>query len=104
MGQDAVVKLLRPFREILESNNVQVEQLVLFGSHASGTARNDSDIDVAVISPTFAGKDYWERIDILSNAIYTLFAPIEAVAFSPEEWQDGNSLLAQYAHNGLPVT
>ncbi|MFQ5420051.1 MAG: nucleotidyltransferase domain-containing protein, partial [Anaerolineae bacterium] len=83
---------------------VQVEQMVLFGSHASGTARDDSDIDVAVISSTFTGKDYWERIDILSNAIYALFAPIEAIAFSPEEWQEGNSLIAQYARKGLPVT
>ena len=76
----------------------------MFGSHATDTAREDSDIDVVVISPSFANKDYWERIDILSEAIYRVFAPIEASAFTPEEWQADKSLLVDYAKNGVLVT
>ena len=48
MGQDAVIKTVRQFKKALESFNIQVEQLILFGSHATGTAREDSDIDVLV--------------------------------------------------------
>lgn len=103
MGQDAVIKTVRQFKKVLESSNVQVEELILFGSHATGTAREDSDIDLIVISPTFADKSYWERIDILSEAIYQLFVPIEASAFTPEEWETGQSLLVDYARNGVVV-
>lgn len=103
MGEDAVIKTVRQFKKVLESANVQVEELILFGSHAAGTAREASDIDLIVISSSFADKSYWERIDILSEAIYTLFAPIEASAFTPEEWQAGESLLMDYARNGMVV-
>jgi predicted nucleotidyltransferase len=103
MGQDTVIKTLRHFKQVLESLNIQVEQLILFGSHAAGTAREDSDIDIVVISPSFADKGYWERIDILSEAIYKVFAPIEASAFTPEEWQAGQSLIVDYAKHGVLV-
>ena len=104
MGEDRVIKTVRKFRRALESADIQVEKLILFGSHAAGTAREDSDIDVVVISPSFADKGYWERIEILSDAIYEVFAPIEASAFTPEEWQTGESLLVDYASNGVLVS
>jgi hypothetical protein len=42
---------------------------------------------VVIISDDFAGKGYWERVDILADVIYEIFAPIEAVAMTPEEWE-----------------
>lgn len=77
--------------------------MILFGSYADGTAREDSDIDVVVISSDFADKSYWDRIDLLSDAIYQVFAPIEASAFTPEEWSTSPSLLVDYAKNGVRV-
>ena len=44
MGQDAVLKAIKQFKKALESINIQVEQLILFGSHAVGTTRADSGI------------------------------------------------------------
>jgi len=77
--------------------------LILFGSYATGRYREDSDIDVVVISQDFNDKGYWERIDILSSAIYQVFQPIEAVAMTPEEWEKGKSLLVDYAKGGEVV-
>jgi predicted nucleotidyltransferase len=104
VGQDSVIKTIQSFKRALESADIQVERLILFGSHAAGTAREDSDIDVVVISKSFANKGYWERINILSDAIYEVFAPIEASAFTPDEWQAGKSLIVDYARNGVLVT
>ncbi len=56
--------------------------------------------DIVVIFEDFEDKDYWERIDILSDAIYEVFEPIEAVAMTPEEWGKGESLIAEYAKDG----
>lgn len=102
MGQDAVLGIIQKFKQVLESN-IRVEQVILFGSYARGTAREDSDIDLVVISPGFAGKTYWERIDILTEAIYKVFAPIEASAFTPDEWKSEQSLLSDYAKHGVVV-
>ena len=76
MDQEAVLKTVRQFKKALESINIRIEQLILYGSHAVNKAREDSDIDVVVISPSFYGKSYWERIDILTEAIYQVVAPI----------------------------
>ncbi len=103
MDQDAVLKTIRQFKKALESFNVRVDQLILFGSHAVGTAHEDSDIDLVVISSSFSDKSYWERIDILTDAIYKVFAPIEASAFTPDEWKSGKSLIVDYAKNGVLV-
>jgi len=103
MGQDAVLKTIRQFQEALESINIRVDQLILYGSHALDAAREDSDIDVVVISSSFSDKSYWERIDILTEAIYKVFAPIEASAFTPEEWKSEKSLIVDYAKKGVLV-
>jgi predicted nucleotidyltransferase len=103
MGQETVRSILLQFKKTLESNHVPVDQLILFGSHALNAGRDDSDIDVVVISESFKNKDYWERIDILTEAIYQIFAPIEASAFTPEEWKAGTSLIADYAKDGVVV-
>ena len=58
MDQDTVIKTLKQFQKALESANIQVEQLILFGSPATGTARQDSDIDIVVISSSVADKNY----------------------------------------------
>jgi predicted nucleotidyltransferase len=103
MDQNAAIKTLKRFKNVLESANIRVERLILFGSHAAGTAHEGSDIDVVVISPSFVDKSYWERIDILSEAIYRIFAPIEASAFTPEEWASNKSLIVDYAKNGVLI-
>jgi hypothetical protein len=38
-----------------------------------------------------------------SEAIYKVFAPIEALAFIPDEWKSKQSLLSEYAKHGVVV-
>lgn len=100
MDKEAVLKLLRAFKQILESKRIKVDRLILFGSYARGGYREGSDIDVVIISRDFKDKGYWERIDILSDAIYEVFAPIEAVAMTPQEWSRKESMIVAYAKDG----
>ena len=101
MDKKAALEILSRFRKAIEAQQFKVDKLVLFGSYATGTTiREGSDIDVVVISKDFASKDYWERTDILSRAIYEVFEPIEAVALTPEEWDKGESVVVEYAKNG----
>jgi len=98
-----VLNILSSFRRVLEERGLRIERLILFGSYALETNREESDIDVVVVSRDFAGKDYWERVDILSRAIYEVFEPIEAIAFTPEEWEEETSSISAYAKNGEVV-
>ncbi len=51
---------LHEFASLLEKG-IRIEALILFGSHAKGVAQEDSDIDVAVISPDFEGMTLHQR-------------------------------------------
>ncbi|MDI6807833.1 MAG: nucleotidyltransferase domain-containing protein [Candidatus Eisenbacteria bacterium] len=103
MDKDTVLKILSRFIKALESKGITITKLILYGSYATGTFREGSDIDVVVISQDFAGKGYWERIDILSDAIYEVFEPIEAIALTPVEWEKEESAIVEYSKSGEVV-
>src|SRR3989304_9763544 len=100
MDKNAVLEILSRFRKALESKGIKINKMILFGSYATGKYKEESDIDVVVIPRDFSGKDYWERIDILSDAIYEVFEPIEAVAMTPEEWGKKDSPVADFVKEG----
>jgi uncharacterized protein len=100
MDKKTVLEITDRFHKEIIARGIRPNKLILFGSYAKGTNTEDSDIDLVVISNDFSGKDYWERINILSDAIYEIFAPIEATAFTEEEWMDGKSIIADIAQNG----
>jgi predicted nucleotidyltransferase len=100
MDRKAIVEIIARFGIELQNRGIRAQRIVLYGSQASGTAHECSDIDVVVISPDFAGKGFWERINLMSDALYAVYAPIEAVAMTPEEWDSGTSMLAEFARNG----
>ncbi len=100
MDKRAVIEILERLRREIENRGVKLQRVILYGSHAAGTSMKGSDIDVVIISSDFATKTYWERIDILAEAIYEIFAPIEAVAMTPEEWERGDSAVVEFARKG----
>ena len=100
MDKGEVLEVIERFRKALASLGVQVSVLVLYGSYARGNWREDSDIDVVVVSPDFEGRSYWERIELLGEAVYEVWEPIEAVAMTPQEWEKGDSMIAHFARDG----
>lgn len=53
------------FCRALAGQGVRSGSVFLFGSWARGQQREDSDIDLAVVSPDFIPMGYWERIEVL---------------------------------------
>ncbi|MFH0926644.1 MAG: nucleotidyltransferase domain-containing protein [bacterium] len=103
MDKKSISPIISRFKKILETKGIKIEKIILYGSWAKNRQREDSDIDLVVISNDFSKKGYWERIDILSDAIYKIFEPIEAVAMTPEEWENGNSFIRDYARDGETI-
>jgi len=50
MGQNDVIDSVRRYKQLVLDNLGQA-RVYLFGSYSKGTAREDSDIDVAVVVP-----------------------------------------------------
>ena len=100
MDKNAAIDIVRKFKKAIEARNIVVNRIVLFGSYAFGNQKEGSDIDVAVILDDFRNKDYWDRIDILSHAIYEVFEPIEAIALTTDEWERGDKAIIEFAKSG----
>ena len=104
MASRKVMTAVRYLRERVEENGVRVNRMVLFGSHAKGTAGEDSDIDVVIISNDFQGKDLFERARITGKAemetIHKHRVPFDIVTMTPEEFDTGDSIISDYAKEG----
>jgi len=103
MDKNTVLKVISKFRHSLETQGIRVDRMILFGSYAQGCQREGSDIDLVVVSKDFEGKDFWQRIDMVTEAIYDVFQPIEAIALTPDEWEQGTSPVTVYAREGETV-
>lgn len=100
MDKKTAIDTVTRFRQGIEACGIRPLKIILYGSFATGANREESDIDIVVVSDDFTGKSYWERLDLLTDVIYEIFAPIEVLTLTPEEWEHGDSFAAELAHNG----
>jgi predicted nucleotidyltransferase len=57
----------------------------VYGSQASGTAREGSDIDLIVISGDWQKYNQRQRLELLGIAAARILEPIQAQGFTPTE-------------------
>lgn len=76
---------------------IHPEQIILYGSYASGTARENSDIDVAVIVKEITG-DYLEAATLLYKLRRDIDDRIEPVLL--EEGRDRSGFLSNVRKTG----
>ena len=63
MDNAEVIKKLKQYKKLL-SKHMTFEDLILYGSYAKGNAREDSDVDVAIVVNTLSG-DYFSTRPLL---------------------------------------
>lgn len=90
---DEAKSVAKQFIRILPKAGIKVSQAFLFGSHAKGNAKKDSDIDVCVISSSFS-KDYLAEMVKLRKHSLKIDSRIEPVAFLPGDLNDKYSTFA----------
>ena len=80
-----IKEIVEKYRAQLVGLGIHPVQVYLYGSHARGTAREGSDVDLVVVSPDFSTLNFRERLEILGVAAARLLKPIQAVGYTPEE-------------------
>lgn len=86
MDKREVIRTIRKFGKALRKHGIPVDCIVLYGSHASGKAGPDSDIDVAVISGHF-GKDKVDEGMALFRIAGTINSRLEPVPISDRSYE-----------------
>ncbi|MCB0206778.1 MAG: nucleotidyltransferase domain-containing protein [Anaerolineae bacterium] len=87
---------------LLRSEDLRIASAYLYGSHASGTAGPDSDIDLPVVSPDLTGDRLrdWIRLTFLATSIDPRF---EVVGFRPEQFRDEHPLVWEIKTRGVQL-
>lgn len=97
-----IVNIAAFIAECLKEKGLEVEQIVVFGSHADGSNRKDSDIDIIIVSSQFEGKNIFERVEMISGVhaktVSKFRVPLDILLKSPEEAKDSD-----FYRNGIVV-
>ena len=100
-----VKKAVGQLSHMLENSGIKISTIFLYGSYAKRTSKNYSDIDVAIISADFRGKDRMAIQETIANAIVGrsgALSAIEPIGYSVDEFAvaDANTLLGEIKRTG----
>jgi predicted nucleotidyltransferase len=77
---DAIGQMVRTIVE-----QFQPERIILFGSHARGTAGPDSDVDLLIVMPVMGSK--WEKAIEIGAALGRIPVSKDILVTTPEEFE-----------------
>ncbi len=81
IGRETIIKNL--LKILIDKYNP--DKIILFGSHAQGTAGRDSDIDLLIVKQTSErGLDRWTQVQRLITQAHRA-VPVETLVLTPEE-------------------
>ena len=75
LTREEALELVRRYKKVISSRFAVEPKVMMFGSYSKGYANPDSDIDVAVIVPTYGSsrfemsKELWRDVDKVSFLI-----------------------------------
>ena len=94
MGRRVAVRPMGPLAEDIDYVRDRIvrayrpERIILFGSAATGSAREDSDLDLLIIKRT--KKPYFQRIKEVNHAIH-IWRSTDIFVLTPDELERGIS-------------
>ena len=98
-----IMNTIIEFIDLLKKENIVVEKVILFGSYAKGTYREDSDIDLAIVSPNFKEEDCIENMTLLLCKANILKADIQTIPFSVEEYNEPKGIMEEILNTGIEL-
>jgi predicted nucleotidyltransferase len=106
VAQNTIADAVRYVKRQVAASGLAEAKVILFGSHARGTATAESDVDIAIVSPSFCGKDAFERAeltkDIEISATRKFLLPFDIVTLTPEEL-NGGAMIGELIRSEMAV-
>jgi predicted nucleotidyltransferase len=86
----------------LVSIEFPVKSLYLFGSYANGNARQNSDIDIAIVSDKFEGRRFWDREKLGKYVIKSSF-DLEVHPYKTEDFTEDDPFVKEIIRTGQKI-
>ena len=96
-----IKKIITEYLRNLNGLGIEVSQIILYGSFAKVNPKKHSDIDIAVVSPTFRKLDIFQRQEVLSKAHHRLGEPIEPIGLTPDQIKGKKGLVREILGTGI---
>ncbi len=74
--------MVKEYAKVVNEHGIKTPQFIVFGSQARGTAKEYSDIDLCVVSPTFGKNNHTEMVKLV-NLRGLKFSNIEPHPYHP---------------------
>ncbi len=105
MAYAAIASVIQRYLAAVEKAGIPVNAAVLFGSHAKGLEREDSDIDLVVLSPRFDQQKTQKDISLLWRLRATTDGRIEPIAAGVREFaeDEGSPILCIARAEGVKI-
>ncbi len=100
-----IKRLIVDYRRVLINHQIRPQIIILFGSYVENRQKEDSDIDVAVISRDL-GKDRFKEGSLLNRLASKINPKFEVVPISLKSYFDPNNIspiLDQIKKTGTPL-
>ena len=101
MVKRGVIKIKEILKTLLQERGIDVEKIVVFGSYAKSKEKEDSDVDIIIVSKDFRNKDIFQKVELTRGVhrklIDEIMKPFDIMYYSDEEWIAGNSLIINAA-------
>ena len=99
LTRDEALELVRRYKQVIRPRFDQEPRVLMFGSYSKGYANPDSDIDVAVIVPTYGNRKL-EISKLLWRDVRDISFLIEPVLMAEDRW---SPLYDDVMRTGVPV-
>jgi predicted nucleotidyltransferase len=104
MVEERIKKAVGLIKDFLKQRNIKIDRVIVFGSQIKGKIREDSDIDIAIISSDFDGKDIFQKTEMLKGLKWEIVGefmlPFDIIPISLKEWKESSSLIVEYIKEG----
>ena len=102
MAPQSVINCAKTFVEKVRQHGIAVEAAYLFGSWVQGRANEQSDIDLAIVSPAFEGTKFYDRRK-LYRAVIEVDVGIETHPYRPQDFSESNPFVREILRTGIRI-
>lgn len=102
VATDSIIEAVKKYIRELERNNIPIQEAIVFGSYAKGDPKEESDIDIALVSTAFTGDRFEDRRKIVPLR-RKIDNRIEPIPFRPEDFEQGGNLVDEIKKTGKAI-
>lgn len=105
MAKKQIEVSIKKYLETLKARNIRIQKAILYGSLAAGAGDEDSDIDLAIVSPDL-GRDRFKEAVMLKKLTFGIDLSISPRPYSVKQYQaarQGDFLFDEIIQKGKTV-